>query len=115
MLTDEKNVSATYQQLTLFIEEYVERSGAEGVVVGMSGGVDSTLAAYLAVEALGSDRVFGLLLPCNLTAEAGSHDALTVGSARHRLRGDSPPTAHSWVRRTDKRRRGARRSGASAR
>ncbi|MGA9400076.1 MAG: NAD+ synthase [Haladaptatus sp.] len=81
MLTDEKNVSATYQQLTLFIEEYVERSGAEGVVVGMSGGVDSTLAAYLAVEALGSDRVFGLLLPCNLSAEAGSHDALTVAEA----------------------------------
>ncbi len=81
MLTDEKNVTATHQQLMLFIEEYVERSGAEGVVVGMSGGVDSTLTAYLAVDALGPDRVFGLLLPCNLTAEAGSHDALTVAEA----------------------------------
>ena len=47
----------------------------------MSGGVDSTLTAYLAVDALGPDRVFGLLLPCNLTAEAGSHDALTVAEA----------------------------------
>lgn len=81
LLTDDENVAATYRQLTLFIEEYVERSGAEGVVVGMSGGIDSTLTAYLAVEALGSDRVFGLLLPCNLTAEAGGHDASTVAEA----------------------------------
>ncbi|EFW91560.1 NAD+ synthetase [Haladaptatus paucihalophilus DX253] len=81
LLTDEENVAATYRQLTLFIEEYVERSDANGVVVGMSGGVDSTLAASLAVDALGPDRVFGLLLPCNLTAEAGSHDALTVAEA----------------------------------
>lgn len=81
LLTDEENVAATYRQLTLFIEEYVERSNANGVVVGMSGGVDSTLTASLAVDALGPDRVFGLLLPCNLTAEAGSHDALTVAEA----------------------------------
>ncbi|WP_254663317.1 NAD+ synthase [Haladaptatus sp. W1] len=81
LLTDEENVAATYRQVTLFIEEYVERSNANGVVVGMSGGVDSTLAASLAVDALGPDRVFGLLLPCNLTAEAGCHDALTVAEA----------------------------------
>ncbi len=81
LLTDEKNLEATHQQLTLFIEEYVERSGTSGVVVGMSGGVDSTLAAALAVDALGPDRVFGLLLPCNKTAEVGSHDALTVAEA----------------------------------
>lgn len=46
-----------------FIREHVALSGTEGVVVGLSGGVDSALVATLAVEALGPGRVVGLSLP----------------------------------------------------
>jgi len=46
-----------------FIREKVEETGAEGVVVGISGGVDSATVAYLAVRALGRERVLGLIMP----------------------------------------------------
>jgi NAD+ synthase len=46
-----------------FIKEYVDNSGAKGVVLGLSGGVDSTTIAALASKALGGDRVLALLMP----------------------------------------------------
>ncbi len=46
-----------------FIKEYIENLGAEGVVLGLSGGVDSTTIAALASKALGGDRVLALLMP----------------------------------------------------
>jgi len=46
-----------------FVREYVAGAGSRGVVVGLSGGVDSTVAAALAVEALGRGRVLGCLCP----------------------------------------------------
>ena len=49
--------------LTSFIRDAVETSGTAGVVVGLSGGVDSSLSAALAARALGPERVHGFLLP----------------------------------------------------
>jgi NAD+ synthase len=49
--------------LTSFIRDAVETSGTQGVVVGLSGGIDSSLSAALAVHALGAERVHGFLLP----------------------------------------------------
>lgn len=46
-----------------FIKDYVEKSGAKGMVVGLSGGIDSCTAAGLSALAIGGDKVFGLLLP----------------------------------------------------
>ena len=46
-----------------FIKNYVETAGAKGVVVGMSGGKDSFVVAALAVEAVGENNVFGLIMP----------------------------------------------------
>ncbi len=46
-----------------FIRRKVQESGVSGAVIGLSGGIDSTLTAYLTVEALGADKVLGLLLP----------------------------------------------------
>mgnify|MGYP000454074415 CR=1 FL=1 len=46
-----------------FILNFVEDSGANGVVVGVSGGVDSATVAFLCAEALGSDRVLALIMP----------------------------------------------------
>lgn len=49
--------------LASFIQDAVETSGTQGVVVGLSGGIDSSLAAALAVRALGAERVYGFVLP----------------------------------------------------
>jgi NAD+ synthase len=67
------------QLITSFIREYVERAGARGVVLGLSGGVDSTVAAALAVEALGSGRVLGLIMPSAFTPKEDVDDAVKVG------------------------------------
>ncbi len=58
--------------IVTFLRDHVERSGAKGLVVGVSGGIDSALTAALAAEALGPGRVFGLLLP---HAESDPEDA----------------------------------------
>jgi NAD+ synthetase len=57
------------------IRDYVHKSGFEDVVVGMSGGVDSTVATVLAAEALGPDHVLGVAMPTRYTADASTEDA----------------------------------------
>ena len=64
--------------LTSFIRDAVETSGTEGVVVGISGGVDSSLSAALAARALGPERVHGFLLPYRTSNPASEQDARTV-------------------------------------
>jgi len=51
----------TIKEIELFIKERTQ--GLEGGVIGLSGGIDSTVVAYLAVRALGKEKVYGLLLP----------------------------------------------------
>lgn len=63
-----------------FVSDYVSRSGAKGVVVGLSGGVDSSLVASLAAEAVGNRRVMGLLLPERSSRPADARDANRVAS-----------------------------------
>jgi NAD+ synthase len=64
--------------LTSFIRDAVETSGSQGVVVGLSGGVDSSLSAALAARALGPDRVHGFLLPYRTSSPDSERDARTV-------------------------------------
>ncbi|ABM80780.1 NAD+ synthase [Hyperthermus butylicus] len=62
-----------------FIKGYVESSGAKGVVVGLSGGVDSTTTLYLLVRALGPERVLVLVMPdSDVTPEEDVHDAVGI-------------------------------------
>ena len=70
-LTESDDVECVRERVLSFIRDSVTAAGATGVVVGMSGGIDSTLTATLAVEALGSDRVLGLGLPAR---KADDHD-----------------------------------------
>jgi len=46
-----------------FIRDYLEKSGAKGIVLGLSGGIDSCTASALCALAIGGDKVFGLLMP----------------------------------------------------
>jgi len=50
-------------KIVTFIRSSIQISGATGAVIGLSGGIDSALTAYLTVEALGKDKVLGLMLP----------------------------------------------------
>ena len=61
-----------------FIRAVVDNSGASGVVIGLSGGVDSSLAAALCVRALGKDRVLGVLMPTDFTPRDDTEDALKL-------------------------------------
>ncbi|AXR79167.1 NAD+ synthase [Natrarchaeobaculum sulfurireducens] len=64
--------------LTGFIREQADAAGADGAVLGLSGGIDSTLTASLAVEALGADGVHGLVLPAEVSSEDNMSDAERV-------------------------------------
>jgi NAD+ synthase len=64
--------------LTSFIRDAVETSGTAGVVVGLSGGVDSSLSAALAARALGPERVHGFLLPYRTSSPESERDARAV-------------------------------------
>jgi NAD+ synthase len=66
--------------LTRFIRDAVETAGSQGVVVGLSGGVDSALSAALAVQALGPDRVHGFLLPYRTSSPESERDAREVAT-----------------------------------
>ncbi|QPV64490.1 NAD+ synthase [Halosimplex litoreum] len=76
-LTDHDDLTAVREEAVAFIRDEVTSAGARGVVVGLSGGVDSTLTAHLAVQALGSDRVLGLGLPAH-TDEDNAQEAQTM-------------------------------------
>ena len=64
--------------LTSFIRDAVETSGTAGVVVGLSGGVDSSLSAALAARALGPERVHGFMLPYRTSSPESERDARAV-------------------------------------
>ena len=71
--------SVAEKRICRFIKEYVENAGASGVVLGLSGGVDSATIAALSSKALGGDHVMALMLPENETfKQKDIDDAKTV-------------------------------------
>ncbi|MEA1894670.1 MAG: NAD+ synthase [Euryarchaeota archaeon] len=62
-----------------FIRVHLKESGASGAVIGLSGGIDSTITAYLTTRAIGAENVLGILLPIqNLTPEQDTDDAIDI-------------------------------------
>jgi len=72
------NADLAVAALTSFIADAVTMAGARGVVVGLSGGVDSALAAALALRALGSDRVRLFFMPYTSSSPESARDAAAV-------------------------------------
>ncbi|MDO8827412.1 NAD+ synthase [Methylophaga sp.] len=64
-----------YQALVCGLRDYVEKNRFPGVVIGLSGGIDSALTLALAVDALGADRVQAVMMPSRYTAQISLDDA----------------------------------------
>jgi NAD+ synthase len=64
-----------YHAMMLGLRDYVQRNGFPGVILGLSGGIDSALSAAVAVDALGADKVWGVMMPSKYTSEESLEDA----------------------------------------
>lgn len=72
---DENKTELIYKALVLGIKDYFKKLGFKKAILGLSGGIDSALVAVLAVEALGSENVKGLLMPSEFSSEHSIKDA----------------------------------------
>jgi NAD+ synthase len=69
---------AVYRAMMLGLADYVRKNRFPGVVIGLSGGIDSALTAAVAVDALGADRVRCVMMPSRYTAKESLEDAAEV-------------------------------------
>ncbi len=72
---------ALYQAVMWGVRDYVGKNGFPGVVLGLSGGVDSALCAALAADALGADKVRCLMMPSRYSSAGSTQDAQTLARA----------------------------------
>ena len=77
----EEGERADYLACVLGLRDYVDKNRFKGVVLGLSGGIDSALVAVLAVDALGADRVRCVMLPYRFTSQASLDDAARIADA----------------------------------
>jgi NAD+ synthase len=64
-----------YRAMMVGLRDYVSRNGFPGVILGLSGGIDSALSAAVAVDALGPNKVWGVMLPSKYTSDESLDDA----------------------------------------
>src|ERR1043165_9315665 len=79
---------ADYSACVLGLRDYVNKNGFPGVVLGLSGGIDSALCAAIAADALGAERVRCIMLPYKFTAQESLDDAAACAKAlgvRHEI------------------------------
>jgi len=83
-VTDKQNKETEIKQvrsaLTLGLEDYFKKTGFSKAIVGMSGGIDSTIATVIATEALGKHNVTGVTLPAEVTSKESIEDAKAVAN-----------------------------------
>ncbi len=83
-LPEEKPLSPLSQEeeitraLIVGTRDYIRKNGFKKVVIGLSGGIDSSVVAAIAVEALGAENVVGVLMPSQYTSHASNKDALDL-------------------------------------
>lgn len=85
----ESELSSLYQALVVGVRDYVNKNRFKGVVLGLSGGIDSALTMAIAVDALGPDRVEAVMMPFQYTSDMSKEDASeqadTMGVRYHSL------------------------------
>jgi NAD+ synthase len=77
----EQHPADIYSAMVLALRDYVERNRFPGVVLGMSGGIDSALCAAIAADALGPERVWCVMLPSRFTSQSSLDDARACAEA----------------------------------
>ncbi|HSM94583.1 MAG TPA: NAD+ synthase, partial [Rhizomicrobium sp.] len=75
---EEDRLTSIYRAMVLGLRDYVNKNRFPGVVLGLSGGIDSAISAAVAVDALGADRVRCVMLPSKYTAQVSLDDAAAV-------------------------------------
>jgi NAD+ synthase len=90
----EQGDAANYLACVTGLRDYVEKNGFPGVVIGLSGGIDSALCATMAVDALGVKRVHGVMLPYSYTSNESLSDAAVTAEALN-IRYDIMPIHHA--------------------
>ena len=68
-------LATIYQAMVLGLRDYVTKNGFPGVIIGLSGGIDSALSAAVAVDALGTERVHCVMMPSRFTSDESLSDA----------------------------------------
>ncbi|MHB8109041.1 MAG: NAD+ synthase [Syntrophorhabdaceae bacterium] len=68
-------IEEVYEALKLGLHDYVRKNGFKGVVIGLSGGIDSALVATLAADALGKDNIISVFMPSKFTSRESREDA----------------------------------------
>ena len=71
----EQELEAHREHIVAFIRDTAESAGTDRAVLGLSGGIDSTLTAHLAVEALGEENLHGLVMPGEVSDDDNMSDA----------------------------------------
>jgi NAD+ synthase (glutamine-hydrolysing) len=74
----ENELGMIYKALKTGLHDYIEKNHFPGVVLGLSGGIDSALTLALAVDAIGADRVHAVMMPTRYTADISLEDAKTM-------------------------------------
>ena len=79
----DEDLAALYRGVMLGLRDYVHKNGFPGVVLGLSGGIDSALVAALAVDALGADQVHAVMMPSAYTSQVSLDDATALAENLH--------------------------------
>jgi len=66
------------EKIINFIKKIVEDAEAKGIVIGLSGGLDSTTALFLCIKALGNDKVLGVMMPSKINEKKDTEDAINL-------------------------------------
>ncbi len=74
------DLAAIYQAMMVGLRDYVNKNRFPGILLGMSGGIDSALTAAVAVDALGADRVHAVLMPSPYTSSESTEDAIEASN-----------------------------------
>jgi NAD+ synthase (glutamine-hydrolysing) len=81
LLAEPDPTATIYRALVLGIHDYVGKNGFPGVILGLSGGIDSALTLAIAVDALGADRVMAVMMPSRFTSQMSLDDAAAQAKA----------------------------------
>ena len=91
-----KGSSAIYHAMVLGLRDYVRKNRFPGVVLGLSGGIDSALTAAVAVDALGADQVHCVMMPSPYTSQDSLEDAAAVRAAARRASCAASISSRRW-------------------